>query len=415
MYSQKKIQATMDAFAASEGWTLTPHTLDEVNEFKAYIDSIVTIHSNSKSSWLQDVKPISAKRQREVGRWIENEQALCAIDSGYFESKYAYITNEQGVVTKFQNRKSQEVLDSIIADLEERDLPIELLILGSRQNGINTKILLKALHRMLFVPYTQSLIASVTHEKSGYMGRFIETAYNDLSWWLIPIRNSKNSFDNGSRNITQSGSQKTGLAQGWTPTFIYLTDVESFPNPHKTIEEGLLRAVHSSRNTFMVLHGFKNDECGWLADTYRYAKEYYPKGKFRLMPVFIPWTMCSDIYPQPDWLRIYPIPVDWKPMRETLEHKEQAELFIRNTPYLAKVAGSDWNMSAEQKWYWESMYVEAKAKHTLEQFEKFFAPNDEIVSPKAVEVVDMDNIEQLFPNPTAMQEKIAAIRSTLNS
>jgi hypothetical protein len=72
-------------------------------------------------------------------------------------------------------------------------------------------------------------------------------------------------------------------------------------------------------------------------------------------------------------------------------------------------------MSAEQKWYWESMYVEAKTIHTLEQFEKFFAPNDEIVSPKAVEVVDMDNIEQLFPNPMAMQEKIAAIRSKLNS
>ena len=150
MYSAKKIQATLEAFEKSEGWMPVYHTLDEVNEFKKYIDSTVTIEGNSKGSWIQEIKPILANRQKEVTRWIENEQLLCAIDSGYFESRYAYITDECGTVRKFKNRKSQEVLDSVIADLEDRGFGIELLILGSRQNGTSTKILLKFLHRTLF-------------------------------------------------------------------------------------------------------------------------------------------------------------------------------------------------------------------------------------------------------------------------
>src|SRR5208337_4179148 len=123
MYSAKKIQAILEAFEKINGWMPIYHTMDEVNEFNAYIDSIVTIGSNSKQAWLESVKPISENRQKEAARWIENEQALCAIESGYFESRYIYIADERGTVIKFQNRKSQEVIDSVISELEEKDSP----------------------------------------------------------------------------------------------------------------------------------------------------------------------------------------------------------------------------------------------------------------------------------------------------
>src|SRR5208337_35989 len=117
MYSAKKIQATLEAFEKSEGWKPAYHTLDEVNLFKEYVNTLVKIESNSKSSWIESVEPISEKRQKEIARWIENEQALCAIDSGYFESRYVYIIDETGVSTKYQNRKSQEVIDAVISEL----------------------------------------------------------------------------------------------------------------------------------------------------------------------------------------------------------------------------------------------------------------------------------------------------------
>ena len=413
MYSQNKIQAVLEAFEKSEGWMPQYHTLEETEEFKAYIDSIVTIESNSKGSWIQEVKPISVKRQKEVTRWIENEIAMCAIDSGYFESRYAYITDECGTVRKFQNRKSQEVLDSVIADLEDRGFGIELLILGSRQNGTSTKILLKFLHRTLFVPNTTTLLCSVTHEKTEYMERVLSVSYDKMPWWLVPIRMPKGAFGNQSRITPQSG-RASGIAQGYTPQCVYVTGVDYLPTPVKTIEEGLLRAIHSSRNTFLVLHGMKDSESGYLADLYRHSKKYWSQGKSRLCPIFIPWVMCTDLYPQAEWLRHYPIPTGWKPILETQEHKKKCEKFIHSTPYLAKIAGSDWKMPKEQQWYWESQYSEAKARNTLDSFNKHFAPDDgdTLAEPEVVTDEEID-METLFPQPVAMQEKVAAARKKL--
>jgi len=413
MYSQKKIQAVLEAFAASEGWTPQYHTQEEIDEFKAYLDSIVTLGSNSKGAWIESVKPISANRQKEVARWIENEIVMCAINSGYFESRYAYITDECGTVRKFQNRKSQEVLDSVIADLEDRGFGIELLILGSRQNGTSTKILLKFMHRVLFIPNTQTLLASVMNEKCEYMDAAMNTIYGKLPWWLVPIRMPKKGYGNQSRILTQSGMAR-GLAQGWTPQCVYVTGVDSIPSPAKTIEEGLLRAIHSSRNTFLVLHGMKESDSGYLSDLYRYSKKYWSQGKSRLCPIFIPWVMCTDLYPQAEWLRHYPIPTGWKPMPETQENRKKCEAFIHSTTYLAKIAGSDWKMPKEQQWYWESQYSEAKARKILDSFNKHFTPDDgESLEEPVVESNEEIDMETLFPQPNLVQEKVATVRQRL--
>ncbi len=413
MYSAKKIQATLEAFEKSEGWMPVYHTLDEVNEFKDYIDSIVTFGSNTKGSWISEVKPLSAKRQTEVARWIQNEQALCAIDSGYFESRYAYITDECGMVRKYKNRKSQEVLDSVIADLEDRGFGIELLILGSRQNGTSTKILLKFLHRTLFVPNTQTVFSSAHNEKRADMDATMNTIYERLPWWLVPLRMPKRGYGNQSRISMQSGGA-SGIAQGYTPQCVYVTGVDYLPTPVKTIEEGLLRAIHSSRNTFLVLHGMKESESGYLANLYRHSKEYYSQGKARLCPIFIPWVMCTDLYPHPDWLRVNPILKGWKPITETQEHKSKCELFIRSTPYLSKIAGSDWKMPKEQQWYWECQYKEAKERKILDSFNKHFSPDDgeSLAEPVVESGVEVD-IDTLFPQSVAMQEKVAAARKKL--
>lgn len=411
MYSQKQIEATLEAFAAREGWRPVPHSLIEVKEFEAYVESITTIERDSKNSYvnIKDGVALTAKRQRELYRWFENEQAMCSIDSGYFESHYAYIADETGAINKFENRKSQEILDSIIADLEDRGFGIEMLILGSRQSGVGTKILLKILHRTLFIPNTSAALGSVVHEKSDYMKQFINVAYDNLPWWLPPLRIKNGLFANNSKLGFYSGISASGIAQGYTPNCIYLSEVNKYPTPAKTIEDGLLRAVHSSRNLFLVLHGMK-EESDWLRDLYRYAKEYWSQGKFRFCPVFIPWPMSTDVYPNPDWIRRYPIPEHWMPIKETLEHKRRCEKFVRSTAYLAKIVGEDWEMPQAQQWYWEFNYREAKVRKTLDQFERNFCADDgEVAAIESEQLAEVD-IETLFPSPTDTQERVAAIR-----
>jgi len=303
MYSQKIIDANLDLFEAKNAWRPIRHTLDEVTEFKKYVDSVVKIGSNSKGSWIESVAPMTDKRRAEIKRWIENEQVLCGLDSFYWETNYAFVCDEKGQIYKFQPRMSQRIYESVIADFDEKQVSIELLILKGRQLGITTETALKFLHRMLFLPHTQAIMASVKAEASQLISRIIDTAYERCPFWLVPYRTPKRGFSNGSILSVQSGMQATGLAQGWTPSCVHLSEIADIPDPVKTIEEGLFRAAHSSKNLFMVLEGTGGGNTGWLADTWRAAKEDWPKGQSRLFPMFIPWPMCPEIYPQPDWKR----------------------------------------------------------------------------------------------------------------
>ncbi len=399
MYSERIILRNLDEFAAREGWMPVYHSLAQVEEFKKYIDSLVSLESNSRNSYVSLVKTITQKRQQEVRRWIENEQVLCGFDSNYFESRYAYVCDEKGQIFKFRNRKSQEIFDSIVAEFDDLQVSIELLFIKARQVGITTKTALKFLQRLLFVQHTQAVMASVQSDKSELIGRILDTAYNRCPWWLVPRRLPKGAFDNGSVLSIQSGMQATGIAQGWTPTCIHVSELADIPKPEKVIEEGLLRATHSSRNLFMVFEGTGGGNTGWLAETWRSAKADWPKGLSRLCPRFIPWAMATDLYPEADWVRKFPVPEGFMSKRQeiTRKHVQRCELYIRNTDYLAKVVGANWTMPVEQQWFWEFNYLQACKNHTqkiwlaqmaADDFEALTGVHDTVFDPEVVEAME---------------------------
>ena len=397
VYSERTTLRNLEEFSKREGWCPVYHTYDEARSFNAYIDSLIKVESNTKTSTITVAKRISRRRQKEISRWIENEQALCGLDSSYWERNYAWVCDEKGQIFKFANRRSQEVFDAIIADFDMREVSIELLILKARQVGISTKTALKFIHRLMFLPHTQAVMASVQKEKSELIGRILDTAYNRSPWWLVPRRMPKRSFDNGSILSIQSGMQATGLAQGWTPTCVHISELADVPNPKTTIEEGLFRAAHSSKNLFMVLEGTGGGNTGWLADTWRASKEDWPRGLARLCPVFIPWAMCPDIYPEPDWLRKFPVPGGWRPHETTRKHVIKCESYIRNTPYLAKIAGRDWRMPVEQQWFWQFNYDAACKNHTqktwaaqmpADDYEALTGVHDSVFDPEVLAEVE---------------------------
>jgi hypothetical protein len=403
----------------------TPHSFDQVEEFKKYVDSLVKVETNSRSSYISVVRTITEKRRQEIRRWIENEQALCALDSEYFESRYAYVCNEGGEIYKFKNRKSQEIFDSVVADFDERQVAIRLLVLKARQVGITTKTALKFLHRMLFIPHTQAVMASVQAEKSELIRRILEIAYNRCPWWLVPPRKPKGAYDNGSVLSIQSGMQATGIAQGWTPTCIHISELADIPKPKKVIEEGLLRATHATRNLFMVFEGTGGGNTGWLADTWRAAREGFPKGLHDLCPVFIPWAMATDLYPEADWLRQFPVPSNFYEKRDdaTRKHVTRAELYVRNTPYLAKVVGARWRMPLEQQWFWEFNYLKActnnsqkiwLAQMPADDFEALTGVHDSVFPPETIDEME-DHVYEIVGSEKVRKKPLQAYAITGDS
>ena len=399
MYSQRIVLSNLDEFARREGWAPVYHTFDEIRNFTAYINKIVKpMESNSKSTYYGLVQPITEKRRQEIYRWIENEQILCGLDYGYWRDNYAYVVNEGGQVVKFKNRRSQDVFDSVVAMLEEQEAGIQILTLKARQVGITTLVALMFIHRMLFVPNTLAVMASVQKEKSEEIEVKLNTAYEMCPFWLKPMREPKRSFSNGSRLNIESGMQPKGIAQGKTPTLIHISEIGLIPNPHNVIEEGLLPATHSNKNLFMVFEGTGSGNVGWFPDFWRSQKRDWPLGLARMCPVFISWPLATDLYPQADWLRQHPVPAGFyeKRTEATKAHISRCESYIRNTPYLSKVVGSSYRVPIEQQWFWEFEWRQAKERHSLFQHAARLPADDfEALTGEHDSVFDQEKIMEI--------------------
>jgi hypothetical protein len=400
MYSEKVVLAGLEAFERANGWMPRYHTTDEVDEFIAYVDGITNIDRNTRNSYIDLRGKMTKRRADEIRRFVENEQALCCLDSSYWETRYAYISTESGDIKRFQNRDSQKVFDAIIAQFDEDQVAIELLCLKARQMGVSTKVALKFTQRLQFLSGTKAVMASADAEKSELLTRMLTVCLQKQPWWLGPRKTQdrieKMAWDNDSVLSVQSGKQATGIAQGWTPNCVHISEIGDIPNPKKVLEEGLFRATHSSRRLFAVYEGTGNGNTGWQADKWRAAKEDWPRGRSRLCPIFIPWPLAPDLYPEKDWVRKYPVPSGWQPHKATRDHVRRCELYIRNTPYLSKVCGKNWKMSMEQQWFWEFNYDENVKSHTskiwasqmpADDFEALTGKNDAVFDPEVIEVV----------------------------
>ena len=224
-------------------------------------------------------------------------------------------------------------------------------------------------HKMLFVPNTLAVMASVQKSKSDEIEIKLKTAYEGCPFWLVPPPAPKRSFTNGSRLMIESGMQPKGIAQGQTPNLIHISEIGIIPNPHNVIEEGLLPATHSNKNLFMVFEGTGSGNVGWFPDFWRSQKRDVVLGTNRMFPIFIPWHLATDMYPQADWLRAHPVPAGFyeKRLDATKAHIARCESYIRNTSYLAKVVGSNYRVPIEQQWWWQLEYVQARERHSLQQ------------------------------------------------
>jgi len=408
MYSEKITQRQLDAFEKKEGWRPQQHTIAEVDEFKEYINSITNIESNSRNTYISLKKFITAKQQDEIKRFVLNEQVMCAVDSTYFDSRYAYVQDGTGKIVRFKNWKSQEILDRIFADHEEKGIPTELLMLQTRQAGLGTKIMLKGLHRALFSPNSTILIYSPIKIKMERVSIFCDLVHRRCPWWLVPMKKQKRTFSNDAY-ISFSCS-----SLGWIPQFTYIPNIELIQNPSRDIEEGLLRIGHSSKSTSLVIAGKLTGKEDWFTNVWSSARENWEKGKSRLRPIFVPWAMCSDMYPTPDWINKFPTPRKWSPSKKTLEHAIRCEKYVRATPYLSSIVGKRWKMPIEQQWYWEHGYKHAERLRALDSWLDQMRPDDEpqakpIIADDLDVPIDEIELDNVFPTPTEMQKKVAAI------
>lgn len=395
MYSKSVIDEKLKVSKMFLGWQPEYHSIEEVERFNAHMNSLLIEEEKPYIAYKRDLT------KREVW-WIRNERALCHCDSMYFKTRYAYICDEEGNIMRYVPRMSQIIFNQILSDFDEKQIAIELQVLKGRQLGVSTEVQVNFAHRTMFYPGVNAVSASVNSQKSELMSNMARTLITRTPYWLCPSAIKQKwsgnhgmvGFRHGSTVAIQSGTQDTGIAQGWTVTCAHISEVCDYPNAKALIEEGLFRAVHTSSKVFLVLESTGNGNTGWWADTWRSSKEFYPLGRARLCPLFLPWFVGTDIYPKDDWLKKFPIPDDWRPGPETIKHATKCRSYVRNTPILSKILGKEWDLPRQQAWFWEFNFEEAKRKNSAKEWLRQMPADDlEALSGKNDKIFGDDTIE----------------------
>jgi hypothetical protein len=373
MFSEAVINRKLAAFKERYGWLPVEHSVSDVDKMVAHLkregrDGIIDV---SRTGNIQLKRPLTKGEKK----WIANERAMCALSCTYFLTRYYWIASEaehgkSGNIMHFSFRSGQTVFYKILQDLDNKGVSKEIFCLKARKQGISTLIEGIISWGVSFVPGVKANISSADGQKSQIMAGMLFFAIDEMPWWLEATKTrDKRASDRGilewshiGNMVTiQPGSMRGGMGQGTTPSFVHVSECSQYTDPVAQIDEGLMRAVTSSRGTFMVLET-TGDGDDWTAALWNNCKENYFQGKARLYPVFLPWFMTPELYPSTDWIGKYKIPDDWTPAPETQAHMIKCQAYTSSTPILTEVLGKRWVLPREQAWYWEFNYFEYKRR-----------------------------------------------------
>ena len=118
---------------------------------------------------------------------MENERILVMSDAEYALTRYCFLKDEENIVQRFRFRVPQRILYDIIADLEEDNRTLEIIILKARQLGMSTLVELLIGLRIIFGYGVNAVIGSADQTKTALMANMLFLLYDMLPIWLRPI------------------------------------------------------------------------------------------------------------------------------------------------------------------------------------------------------------------------------------
>jgi len=373
------VNATRQQAGLPGDFRVERHTVSQIERNNAHFAELVDLESGQLR---RELAPDEIE-------WIRNERLISALDYSYWAERYAVILDFTDRLTRYTPNVAQRMLTDIDAELEREGRAIERANLKARRLGVSLDAELKLAHRVLFQPNVNALIASSRPQKSEKMSIMMERAWRAQPWFLMPsaTRPSKDwpwgryvvgeliEFEAMDSGVSiQHGAQFSGVARGDTPTVYHCSEVAEWLNAKEAIDASLIRAVIPTRWVFGVIEGTGAGKSGWWYETWLHSKAHWQDGTARLMPVFLPWYVGTDIYPTRDERRH--IPPDWQPQPETIQHANKAKDFVSQYDLLRKHLGSNWEMPREQMWWWEKTRAEYKAKRELGVFYSEVAADD---------------------------------------
>lgn len=403
MFHPRIIDQTIKRWAAAKGnFEPERHSALEAERNVAHFNSIVDRDEDGNLISLRDpARPWRETLEDDEKHYIRNEIILCRADFSYFVSRYAYIKSEEDRTVRLEPWISQQIFLSILAEMQDEEIALMLIVLKARQLGLSRVISLILLHAVIFFANSNAFLASSTEDKTGLLFDMLDFVLERLPFWMRPAEKYRREnkileLYNGSALTLQHGQQSTGIARGTTPTKCHISELSEFDEfkVSDLIDSSLLRAMHDSPNTFLALESTAKGMNNWWHDKWLSAKAGWPERRSRLRPLFLPWFV-GGLYPKDHWLRAHPVPADYstRMLPWAAAHADGAEQYVARTEYLYSRLGRKWQMPLEQIWYYECERESAIRERRLNKFlQEMPANDDEAFQSTSISVFDNETL-----------------------
>lgn len=349
-----------------------------------------------------DTRQLTRALRPDEAEWIDNERLLCAIDfRTYWLRHYCWIVNWAKQPEQFTPNVAQQIVMDLWAEREEQGLAIWMQQLKARRLGVSTISELAVGHRYQFVPYTNAVVASADPSKTVQMAGMIKFNLDQQPWWLLPQGKPKIKagipveFPDINTSLTaEAGNQFNGVARGATPNVVHLSELAEWRGAEDLVDAALMRAIIDTPDVFGIMESTGGGVGNWWHKTWEQNKRDWQRGRARVIPVFLPYFVGTDLYPSAADLRARPIPSDWIPSDRTIAHAERARAYVLSNPLLFKHLAKndpDWQLPREQMWFREIEYETAKEKKQLNIFLAELCADDfEAFQSSNIAVIDQD-------------------------
>lgn len=395
MYSRNVTELALRRAERKLGIRLRRHPLAFVERSVAHLDAL-----------MQDDGTLRRPLTPDERAFIRNERLVCKMDYLYWASRYARIKHfSENRLVPYVPNVAQQIMNDIRAEMEEEGIALFIQQLKARQLGATTDTEMCIAHRVQFHTHVEAVVASSRPEKSEEMSNKMVLCWQNQPWWLLPRETASRAgslIEFGELHSAvsiQHGAQLTGIARGRTPNVVHLSELCEYENPEELVDASLLRAVHHSPSTFFVMESTALGIGNWWHDTWLVSKEGWPSRTSDFRPIFLPWFVGSDIYPDDIWLKAHPIPPNWQPSEVALAHAQRCREFVQRNDLLRRHLGFNWSLPRRQLWWWEVERNISLKKRQLSKFymetpaddvEAFQNTNPSVFEPETIELLHKD-------------------------
>jgi hypothetical protein len=326
-------------------------------------------------AWDPETKDLTRGLTPDEIAFIDHERLICTHDFRYWATRYAKIVSFEKVLTPFRPNAAQEIVLDLWAEMDAKRWAIMMIQLKARQLGVSTLTELAVAHRVQFWADVDAVVASSTPIKTEKLSKMIRTVWEHTPWWLMPrvtkvskLMPAEFGGHNSALDCSQSGNQFSGVSRGSTPNVAHFSELCEWSNPAEDIDASFLNAVHETPYVFAILESTALGRDNWWHAKWRLSKEGWARGRARLCPIFLPWYVGRDIYPDEGWLRKHPIPPDWRADEPLQLYAARAAAYVEANPRLRQHLGRGWVLPREQLWWYEVTRDEYKQSNELNRF-----------------------------------------------